>query len=36
MVSGEGDGIFDEEQYTANNLLVEKWGRIQQRTLKFY
>lgn len=30
IVSGEVDGEFDEEQYTAYTSLTEKWSQLQQ------
>lgn len=34
MIKGEEDGIFDEEQYTAYNSLMQNWGGIQQSFLQ--
>ena len=34
MIKGEEDGIFDEEQYTAYNSLMQNWEQLQHSFLQ--
>ncbi|WP_342512330.1 DUF2004 domain-containing protein [Sporosarcina sp. FSL K6-1522] len=34
MISGEEDGLFDEEQYIAYQALIQNWAQLQQSFLQ--